>query len=234
VRLRSACGFGDTKEFDPFLLFDDFRNENPEDYLAWFPWHPHRGIETITYVLAGTVNHGGQPRKTRGPWGLVDVQWITAGSGILHQEMPRGTHRDAGTGSSSGAKSAVLPEDDPARATRTFRVATSPRWTRRRRHARPRDLREPSGGKAGRSREWRADPRYLDVWVPPGKRKVAARRNVGARVCLRVRGWWHVPRRVGAGRRPHRAGGPRRWLGECGRWRGAESVTRAIRQRRTR
>src|SRR2546426_616808 len=89
VRLRRAFGFGDTKEFDPFLLFDDFRNENPEDYLAGFPWHPHRGIETITYVLAGTVNHG-DSLGNKGALGAGDVQWMTAGSGILHQEMPRG------------------------------------------------------------------------------------------------------------------------------------------------
>src|SRR5438093_1438042 len=89
VRLRRAFGFGDTKEFDPFLLFDDFRNENPEDYLAGFPWHPHRGIETITYVLAGTVNHG-DSLGNKGALGAGDVQWMTAGSGILHQEMPGG------------------------------------------------------------------------------------------------------------------------------------------------
>src|SRR5207249_4546408 len=77
---------------DPFLLLDDFRNENPEDYLAGFPWHPHRGIETITYVLAGTVNHG-DSLGNRGTLGAGDVQWMTAGSGILHQEMPRGDPR---------------------------------------------------------------------------------------------------------------------------------------------
>src|SRR5437763_509403 len=92
VRLRRAFGFGNTGEFDPFLLLDDFRNENPEDYLAGFPWHPHRGIETITYVLAGTVNHG-DSLGNRGTLGAGDVQWMTAGSGILHQEMPRGDPR---------------------------------------------------------------------------------------------------------------------------------------------
>src|SRR2546426_628367 len=89
VKLRRAFGFGNTGEFDPFLLLDDFRNENPQDYLAGFPWHPHRGIETITYVLAGTVNHG-DSLGNRGTLGAGDVQWMTAGSGILHQEMPRG------------------------------------------------------------------------------------------------------------------------------------------------
>src|SRR5688572_12659405 len=87
VRLQRAFGFGDTTEFDPFLLFDDFRNENPDDFLAGFPWHPHRGIETITYVLAGSVEHG-DSLGNRGSLGSGDVQWMTAGSGIMHQEMP--------------------------------------------------------------------------------------------------------------------------------------------------
>ena len=89
VKLRRAFGFGDTTEFDPFLLFDDFRNERPQDYLAGFPWHPHRGIETITYVLTGTVEHG-DSLGNRGRMGAGDVQWMTAGRGILHQEMPQG------------------------------------------------------------------------------------------------------------------------------------------------
>jgi redox-sensitive bicupin YhaK (pirin superfamily) len=89
VHLRRAFGFGDTTEFDPFLLFDDFRNDRPADYLAGFPWHPHRGIETITYVLAGTVAHG-DSLGNKGNLGAGDVQWMTAGSGIVHQEMPQG------------------------------------------------------------------------------------------------------------------------------------------------
>ena len=89
VHLRRAFGFGDTSDFDPFLLLDDFRNDDPEDYLAGFPWHPHRGIETITYVLAGEVQHG----DSLGNSGVIaagDIQWMTAGKGIIHQEMPRG------------------------------------------------------------------------------------------------------------------------------------------------
>ena len=89
VRLRRAFGFGGTADTDPFLLLDDFRNDVPSDYLAGFPWHPHRGIETITYVLAGTVEH----RDSLGNKGILgpgDVQWMTAGSGIIHQEMPKG------------------------------------------------------------------------------------------------------------------------------------------------
>src|SRR5436190_1939063 len=92
VKLRRAFGFGNTGDFDPFLLLDDFRNEHPEDYLAGFPWHPHRGIETITYVLSGTVQHG-DSLGNRGSLGAGDVQWMTAGSGILHQEMPKGDER---------------------------------------------------------------------------------------------------------------------------------------------
>src|SRR6201982_2570143 len=87
--LRRAFGFGSPQEFDPVLLLDDFRNDVPEDYLAGFPWHPHRGIETITYVLAGTVDHG-DSMGNRGAIAAGDVQWMTAGRGIIHQEMPKG------------------------------------------------------------------------------------------------------------------------------------------------
>ena len=89
VRLDRAFGFGNTSEIDPFLLLDDFRNNNPQDYQLGFPWHPHRGIETITYILKGTVEH----KDSLGNSGELndgDVQWMTAGSGILHQEMPIG------------------------------------------------------------------------------------------------------------------------------------------------
>ena len=89
VHLRRAFGFGDTDEYDPFLLLDDFRNDDPEGYRAGFPWHPHRGIETITYVLAGQVDHG-DSLGNQGTLGAGDVQWMTAGRGILHQEMPKG------------------------------------------------------------------------------------------------------------------------------------------------
>src|SRR2546422_3405102 len=92
VKLRRAFGFGRTSDFDPFLLLDDFRNEHPEDYLPGFPWHPHRGIETITYVLSGSVHHG-DSLGNKGTMGAGDVQWMTAGSGILHQEMPKGDER---------------------------------------------------------------------------------------------------------------------------------------------
>ncbi|MCX6997765.1 MAG: pirin family protein [Kiritimatiellaeota bacterium] len=89
VRLKRAFGFGEESLFDPFLLLDDFRADNPRDFLPGFPWHPHRGIETITYVLSGDVAHG-DSLGHQGVIGSGDVQWMTAGSGIIHQEMPQG------------------------------------------------------------------------------------------------------------------------------------------------
>ena len=89
VKLDRAFGFGNVEDSDPFLLLDDFRNNNIEDYLNGFPWHPHRGIETITYILKGTVEHS-DSLGNNGNLGSGDVQWMTAGSGILHQEMPKG------------------------------------------------------------------------------------------------------------------------------------------------
>src|SRR5256714_12953238 len=89
VHLQRVFGFGDTSDFDPFLLLDDFRGDRPEDYAAGFPSHPHRGIETITYVLARTVEHG-DSMGNRGAIAAGDVQWMTAGRGIIHQEMPKG------------------------------------------------------------------------------------------------------------------------------------------------
>ena len=169
VKLRRAFGFGNTHEFDPFLLFDDFRNESPEDFLAGFPWHPHRGIETITYVLAGSVAHG-DSLGNKGEMGPGDVQWMTAGSGILHQEMPKGDPRGRMHGFQLWAN---LPsslkmtdpryQDVPARDIpevtdddgTKVRVVCGDFW-----------------GKSGPVQGVAADPRYLDVWVPPGKRKV--------------------------------------------------------------
>jgi redox-sensitive bicupin YhaK (pirin superfamily) len=92
VHLKRAIGFSQKPVFDPFLLLDDFRSDNPADYIRGFPWHPHRGIETITYVLEGSVEHG----DSMGNKGVItpgDVQWMTAGSGIIHQEMPKGNGR---------------------------------------------------------------------------------------------------------------------------------------------
>jgi redox-sensitive bicupin YhaK (pirin superfamily) len=89
VHLKRALGNSEVPLFDPFLLFDDFRSDNPDHYLKGFPWHPHRGIETITYVLDGNVEHG-DSLGNKGIIGSGDVQWMTAGSGIIHQEMPKG------------------------------------------------------------------------------------------------------------------------------------------------
>jgi quercetin 2,3-dioxygenase len=168
VKLQRAFGFGNTSEFDPFLLFDDFRNDRPDDYLAGFPWHPHRGIETITYVLAGSVEHG-DSLGNRGNLEAGDVQWMTAGRGIMHQEMPQGDAAGRMHGFQLWAnlpsslkmtapryqdvKGAAIPEivdDDGTRV----RVVCGDFWGRR----------GPIEGVA-------ADPRYLDVSVPPGKRK---------------------------------------------------------------
>jgi redox-sensitive bicupin YhaK (pirin superfamily) len=89
VHLNRAFGFSEVGMFDPFLLLDDFRSDVPEHYLKGFPWHPHRGIETITYVLGGDVEHG-DSMGNKGVISSGDIQWMTAGSGIIHQEMPKG------------------------------------------------------------------------------------------------------------------------------------------------
>jgi quercetin 2,3-dioxygenase len=168
VKLRRAFGFGDTGETDPFLLLDDFRNDRPEDYRAGFPWHPHRGIETITYVLAGSVAHG-DSLGNQGTLGAGDIQWMTAGSGILHQEMPQGDPQGHMHGFQLWANlpsrlkmtapryqdipSAQVPsitDDDGT----VVRIICGDFWGKR----------GPVAGIA-------ADPRYLDVSVPPGRRK---------------------------------------------------------------
>src|SRR5437667_5439774 len=168
VKLRRAFGFGRTGDFDPFLLLDDFRNEHPEDYLPGFPWHPHRGIETITYVLSGSVQHG-DSLGNKGSMGAGDVQWMTAGGGILDQEMPKGDARGRMHGFQLWANlpsslkmtdpryqdipASAIPEvtdDDGARV----RVICGEFW-----------------GKRGPVEGVAADPSYLDVLVPPGQRK---------------------------------------------------------------
>jgi redox-sensitive bicupin YhaK (pirin superfamily) len=168
VKLQRAFGFGETSQFDPFLLLDDFRNDRPDDYVAGFPWHPHRGIETITYVLAGSVDHG-DSLGNQGTLGAGDVQWMTAGSGIMHQEMPKGDAKGRMHGFQLWAnlpsslkmtapryqdiKTAEIPEivdDDGTR----IRVVCGDFY-----------------GKHGPVEGVAADPRYLDVFVPAGKRK---------------------------------------------------------------
>ena len=168
VKLHRAFGFGNTREVDPFLLFDDFRNDNPNDYLAGFPWHPHRGIETITYVLAGTVAHG-DSLGNKGAMGAGDVQWMTAGRGIMHQEMPKGDDR----GRMHGFQ---LWANLPSRL-----KMTDPRYQDIQAKDIP-EITDDDGthvrviigdfwGKRGPVEGIAADPRYLDISVPPGKRK---------------------------------------------------------------
>jgi redox-sensitive bicupin YhaK (pirin superfamily) len=125
VHLHRVFGFGDTDLSDPFLLFDDFRNDVPEHYIKGFPWHPHRGIETITYVLEGEVEHG-DSLGNRGTLGSGSVQWMTAGSGIMHQEMPRGNAKGQMHGFQLWANLPSSSEDDP-RAIRTLPVRMSKR-----------------------------------------------------------------------------------------------------------
>jgi len=101
VKLQRAFGFGKTKDFDPFLLLDDFRNDNPADYVAGFPWHPHRGIETITYVLAGSVEHG-DSLGNKGKMTAGDVQWMTAVAAFCIKRCQKEIIRAACTAFSSG------------------------------------------------------------------------------------------------------------------------------------
>jgi hypothetical protein len=168
VELHRVFGFGDTTESDPFLLLDDFRNDDPRAYLAGFPWHPHRGIETITYVLAGNVTHQ-DSLGNKGTLGPGSVQWMTAGSGILHQEMPEGDHAGRMHGFQLWAN---LPSSEKMTAPRyqdigevdipaetdddgvSVRVITGEFW-----------------GKKGPVDGIATDPQYLDVNVPPRQTK---------------------------------------------------------------
>ncbi|MEM8593036.1 MAG: pirin family protein [Pseudomonadota bacterium] len=168
VHLHRVFGFGDPNESDPFLLLDDFRNDVPEAYERGFPWHPHRGIETITYVLEGEVEHA-DSLGNRGLLGPGSVQWMTAGSGILHQEMPHGNARGqmhgfqlwANLPSSlkmtapryqdiAGTDIPMITDDDGT----VVRIVTGSFWGKR----------GPVDGIA-------ADPLYLDVSVPPNTRR---------------------------------------------------------------
>lgn len=168
VHLRRAFGFGKTEEFDPFLLLDDFRNDTPAHYRAGFPWHPHRGIETITYVLAGTVEHA-DSLGNRGRIGAGSVQWMTAGRGIVHQEMPAGDEAGRMHGFQlwgnlpsslkmtapryqevTAAEIPSVTDDDGTQV----RVVCGEFWGRK----------GPVEGVA-------AEPVYLDVTVPAGRRK---------------------------------------------------------------
>jgi redox-sensitive bicupin YhaK (pirin superfamily) len=168
VKLHRAFGFHDPSELDPFLLFDDFRNDSPADFEKGFPWHPHRGIETITYVLDGSVAHADSLGNT-GDLNAGDVQWMTAGSGILHQEMPRGNANGQMHGFQlwanlpgsmkmttpryqdvEGKEIPTVVDDDGT----SVRVIIGDFW-----------------GKKGPVDGIAADPQYLDISVPAGVRK---------------------------------------------------------------
>jgi len=168
VRLRRAFPFGDPAEFDPFLLLDDFRSDNPADYRAGFPWHPHRGIETISYVLAGAVEHQ-DSLGNKGLLGSGDIQWMTAGSGILHQEMPQGDPQGRMHGFQLWANlpaslKMTKPRYQDILARDVPEVAEDDGTTIR-------VLCGSFGGKTGPVEGIAADPCYLDVSVPAGRRK---------------------------------------------------------------
>jgi quercetin 2,3-dioxygenase len=166
VHLHRAIGLGEPEEYDPFLLLDDFRSDAPEQYRRGFPWHPHRGMETITYVLRGRVEHG----DSLGNHGVIapgDVQWMSAGSGIIHQEMPQGDESGAMYGFQlwanlpaankmsepryRGIHSADIPEVTDASGA-TIRIVAG-----------------VANGVSGPVRDVVTNPEYLDVTVPAGQ-----------------------------------------------------------------
>jgi quercetin 2,3-dioxygenase len=164
VRLHRAFGYRHVPALDPFLLLDDFTSGNPEDYLRGFPWHPHRGIETITYVLHGKVAHG-DSLGNEGVIGEGDVQWMTAGSGIIHQEMPGGNPSGRLQGFQLWAN---LPASHKMMDPRYRGVeAGDIPVVRQRSGARIRVIAGEVDGTTGPVREIVTDPVYLDVTLPP-------------------------------------------------------------------
>jgi len=166
VHLKRVFGFGNTDLFDPFLLMDDFRSDNPAHYIKGFPWHPHRGIETITYVIDGQVEHA----DSLGNSGVIssgDVQWMTAGSGIIHQEMPKGDENGRMGGFQLWAN---LPATDKM---------TSPRYRDVAHDQIPVALLEngitiriicgKAYGKEGPVQDIFIDPSLLDIHIPAGQ-----------------------------------------------------------------
>jgi hypothetical protein len=166
VHLRRAFGFQEMPGLDPFLLMDDFRSENPKDYQAGFPWHPHRGMETITYVLEGDVEHG----DSMGNKGLIssgDVQWMTAGSGIVHQEMPQGNRKGQMFGfqlwSNLPRKDKMMDPRYQEVKQKSIPVVSTPEG------ASVRVVAGEVAGVQGPVRDIVSDPEYLDVSIPAGK-----------------------------------------------------------------
>jgi len=169
VHLHRAFGFGKTEDFDPFLLLDDFRNDNPDHYRAGFPWHPHRGIETITYILSGTVEHG-DSLGNQGSLGAGDIQWMTAGRGILHQEMPKGDANGQMHGfqlwaNLPAAHKMTAPRYQDVQATDIPEITDND-------GTKARVICGTFWGQKGPVEGIAADPRYLDIAIPPGRRKI--------------------------------------------------------------
>ncbi len=165
VRLRRMFGFEKVPALDPFLLLDDFSSENPADYVAGFPWHPHRGIETITYLLKGEIDHG-DSMGNRGVIGPEEVQWMTAGSGIIHQEMPRESRKTGLQGFQLWANLPAAEKMMPPRY-RGIEARQIP-VVDRRDGVKVRVVCGTVDGVQGPVREIRIDPEYLDVEMPAG------------------------------------------------------------------
>ena len=165
VHLKRAFGFGETRMYDPFLLLDDFRGDQPSQYIKGFPWHPHRGIETITYVLAGDVEHG-DSLGNKGVISSGDVQWMTAGSGIIHQEMPKGDPQGRMYGFQLWAN---LPRTQKMMDPRYRDVKSSqtPVVTLEN-GVQVRVICGEVAGQRGPVQDIVIEPEYLDVTIPPG------------------------------------------------------------------
>ncbi|MCM0082433.1 pirin family protein [Geomonas sp. Red32] len=162
VHLKRAFGNNQVPNLDPFLLLDDFRSDTPEHYLKGFPWHPHRGIETITYVLDGRVEHG-DSMGNRGVIGPGDLQWMTAGSGIIHQEMPKGDDEGRMYGFQLWAN---LPASHKMMDPRYRGLTADEIPEARLKDARVKVIAGQIGGVRGPIRDVVVDPEYLDVTLP--------------------------------------------------------------------
>lgn len=165
VHLKRAFGYSQVPQFDPFLMLDDFHTSNPDEYLAGFPWHPHRGIETITYVLEGLVEHG-DSMGNAGVIGGGDVQWMTAGSGIIHQEMPK----ESPTGTMWGFQFwANLPASQKMMSPRYREVkATDIPEVALENGVKVKVVAGEVAGVLGPVRDIVIEPAMLDITVPPG------------------------------------------------------------------
>lgn len=167
VHLKRVFGYPHVPQFDPFLLLDDFHSDNPDLYLPGFPWHPHRGIETITYVLHGRVEHG-DSLGNRGVIEPGDVQWMTAGSGIIHQEMPKGGEGGVLWGfqlwaNLPAAQKMMDPRYREVKGSEIPRVELGNGVTAG-------IISGELNGVRGPVRDVVVDPRYFDVTVPPQAR----------------------------------------------------------------